>query len=476
MQTVSEPSALVKPLRPYQHAAISGVRESFQKGHGRVVLVLPTGVGKTRTASEIARSVVARGKRVLWLAHRTELVTQSCQTLAEYGLRVGAISASSDWPVDLDAPVQVASIQTLASRKEHRPACDLIVGDECHHLGESAEEWHAVLADYPRTRILGLTATPERGDGSGLNPPFTDLVVGITVRQATEQGWLLPCEVVRPDAVLEPNHLAQNPLDVYRETCPGQQGFLFAKSVEEARKYCDEFNAAGIRSALVHAKTAKDDRAESIERFRRGEIKILHNVYIFTEGTDLPMAQVCILARGAGTPGIFLQMVGRVLRPWRGQTSATLIDLRGISHVHGMPEDERVYSLKGRGIALGLDAKCKVCGQFLGQGQYPCVACGYAPIAGEGIDGVSVVDGVPVAKYARMIAQGPVQRWETLIRWGRIAHGKGHKPGAVRHKWKAVYGEELPFTWFGEMQRVVWKGEADRGAPDMPATHPEAWR
>jgi DNA repair protein RadD len=428
-----------KPLRAYQLSAIASAREQFRH-HRRVVLVSPTGSGKTRMGAEVVRLAVAKGSRVLWLAHRTELIDQTCATLSELGLTVGAVAARTAWEIAPAAPVQVASIQTLLAR-DIRPPAQLLIWDECHHASESAEEWAKILDAYKETHALGLTATPERGDGSGLAPLFTGLAVATSVRRLTEMGHLVPCEVARPDAVLEPKHIAQHPLAAYRAHANGQQGFLFARSVEEAEAYAAAFTADGVRAVCVSAKTKPADRSTALAAFRSGHVRILCNVYVFTEGTDLPMAQCCILARGASTPGIFLQMVGRVLRPHPGKKSATLIDLRGISHLHGMPEDERVYSLDGRGIALA-GRVCKVCGQPLIE--YPCAGCGYAPEAGEGDeDEGSVVDDAPINKYARKIAEGPEQRHETAVRWIRAAILKGHNPKAIFFKWHAVYQERL---------------------------------
>lgn len=427
-------------LRDYQQSAVLRVREAMRDGGKRVVLVLPTGAGKTRTGSAIVERAVMRGSKVVWLAHRTELIDQTAKTLHDFGLPVGVVAASSAWPIDLSAPVQVCSVQTLLAR-EHRPPADLLVWDECHHASEAAPAWAALLAAYPNVRTLGLTATPERGDGSGLGPLFDRLVVGVTVRELTEQGHLVPCEVDRPNRLLKPGQLAQDPLARYLKVTPGQQGFLFAKSVEEAQRYAEQFTAAGVRAVCVHAGTKAEERTVALELFKQGVVKILSNVYVFTEGTDLPMAQVCILARGASTAGIYLQMVGRVLRPHRGKTSATLIDLRGVSHVHLMPEDERKFELEGKGItACGGDlAKCKVCNSALGDG-YPCAKCGYAPDAGDDKSSTSEVVDEPMEKFARMIAQGPQQRFETLVRWIRAADVKQWKRSSVKHKWRAVYG------------------------------------
>lgn len=427
-------------LRDYQQSAVTQVRDAMREGAKRVVLVLPTGAGKTRTGAAIVERAIGRGSRVVWLAHRTELIDQTANTLHEHGLPVGVVAASSAWPIDVKAPVQVCSVQTLLAR-EHRPPAELLVWDECHHASESAPTWAALLAAYPEVRTLGLTATPERGDGSGLAPLFHRLVVGVTVRELTEQGHLVPCEVSRPGRLLKSGELAQEPLEAYLANAAGMQGFLFAKSVEEAQRYADQFTAAGVRAVCVHAGTKAEERTVALELFKQGVVKILSNVYVFTEGTDLPMAQVCILARGASTAGIYLQMVGRVLRPHRGKKSAMLIDLRGVSHVHLMPEDERKFELEGKGItACGGDlAKCKVCKSSLGDG-YPCATCGYAPDAGDDKSTSSKVVDEPMVKYARMIAQGPQQRFETLVRWIRAADEKQWKRSSVKHKWRAVYG------------------------------------
>ena len=426
-------------LRDYQRDAIAKARREMAAGRRRVVLVLPTGAGKTRTASAIVQSAIAKGTRVLWLAHRTELVDQAAETLGGFGLEVGVVAASSRRRAAPDALVQVASVQTLVARDGHRPPAGLIVWDEAHHASDAAECWAGLLDAYPGVAMIGLTATPERGDGAGLAPLFNGLVVGATVRQLTEAGHLVPCEVIRPASELEPGQIAQDPVTAYRDHAGGRQAILFARTVEEAARYAAALQAAGTRAECVTAQTPPADRGAALTLFRRGVVRVLCNVYVLTEGTDLPCAEVCILARGAGSAGIYVQMVGRVLRPAPGKRGALLIDLRGVSHRHGAPEEERLYSLEGRGMRLAVTARCRVCQQEL-PGGYPC-ECGYAPTAGDAAE--TEVVGVPLVKFARMIAQGPQQRQETLERWVRRALDAGHRPASVRHRWRAVYGEEL---------------------------------
>jgi superfamily II DNA or RNA helicase len=434
-------------LRPYQSAFIDrlyaaaarGWRRARLDGHTRgprLVGVSPTGSGKTRIATEIVRRAVAKGKRVLCLAHRTELVAQAVKTIVDAGIVVGCIAASSAWAVVADAPVQVASIQTLLARGVYPPA-DLVVWDECHHCSEAAEEWSSLLTHYPDAFVVGLTATPERGDGSGLAPLFEDLVLGPTVRELTELKHLVPCEVVRPGRVLKAGEIAQDPVTAYLEHGEQRQAIAYVRSVEEAEGLAARFSAACVSAACIHATSGADFRAKALEDYRAGRLRVLTNVYVLTEGTDLPMCKCIILARGCGTAGMFLQIVGRGLRP-HGEQTALLLDLVGSSHLHGMPEDERGYSLEGRGIKPVTVPMCPRCGSVRGD-DGGCASCGWSP-SGEAEPTQTTVTGEKLVKFARMLAQGPQQREETLERWIRAALIKGNKPGSAAHKFRAVYG------------------------------------
>lgn len=469
MSFLAENSAGVKDWS-HQPQAADLVREAMRHGKKRVILVLPTGTGKTRTATDyIVQPAIAKGKRVLWPVHRRELVDQACAALHARGIPLGTVAAACAWPANESAPVQVASVQTLVAR-ELRPACDLIIWDECHHANEGAEEWRGILDAYPDTPIVGLTATPETGSGAALAPPFDGMVVGITVRQATARGILVPCEIARPAKMLRKGRIAQHPVDAYFGTYEsslvpgttytpnGTQAIVFARSVAEAADYASQFNERGVRAAVVEANTPKAEREAALEGFRRGAVRVLCNVYVLTEGTDLPMAETCILARGARSQGIFIQMVGRVLRALEGKARAILLDLRGVSHVHGMPEDERLFSLEGRGITLAQkECLCPVCGSIREPGE-GCKKCGWEPDERDG--DATRVTGDPLVKYARKIAEGPEQRRQTLERWVLAAIAEGRNPKSVFYKWKAVYQEKLSAH---EYSVVMWKLTAKGG-------------
>ena len=436
-------------LRPYQAAFIAALYAEASRGWQRarldgttkgprIVGVSPTGSGKTRVGTEIVLRSVAKGKRVLWLAHRTELVEQAGRTLVTAGLVVGVIAASSTWSVNLAAPVQVASIQTLLARGLFPPA-DLIVWDECHHCSEAAAEWSSLLEHYPGAFVIGLTATPERGDGSGLAPLFDAIVVGPSVRELTALKNLVACEVVRPSRLLKSGEIAQDPVAAYLEHAGQRQAIAFLRSVEEAEKSASAFSAAAVSAACIHANSGDDFRRKALDDFRAGRLRVLTNVYVLTEGTDLPMAKCAILGSGCGTAGGFLQKVGRILRPDASGLTALLIDLVGTSHLHGMPEDERTYSLTGRAIQPVTVPMCPRCGSVRGD-DGGCPSCGWAP-SGEPEPQQTTITGEKMVKYARMLQQGPQQREETLERWITAALLKGHKPGAAAHKYRAVYNE-----------------------------------
>jgi DNA repair protein RadD len=385
-------------LRPYQERAISDLRASYGRGKRAPCLVLPTGGGKTVIASAVIRGSIQRGRRVLFLAHRAELISQSVAKLEASGVTdVRIIQAATDLGSPT-APVAVASIPTLTKWGDRMPAADLVVFDECHHT--VAKTWASIADRYSNSLLLGMTATPQRADGKPLGDVFDDLVIGSTVAELTELGHLVPCRMWAPPVgALESRQLALSPVAAYQQHGNGERAVIFCVTVEHAEAVAAEMNAAGIPTGIVHGSLASDERRQTLTRLRTGDLRAVVNVHVLTEGWDEPAVSVCIMTRKPQHVGTFLQMVGRVLRPAPGKTSAILLDLAGSSLEHGSPEMDREYSLDGKGISKAdrqAIRQCTACGGVFLAGPQACPACGAVlparPVKQPKVTGVGLVE------------------------------------------------------------------------------------
>jgi superfamily II DNA or RNA helicase len=338
-------------LRDYQRRAVTASQQLYNTGARSVCLVMPTGSGKTITG----RALIA-GRRCLWIVHRIELAEQAPEG------------------------VNACTVQQLLASGE-RPECDVMVWDECHHV--AADEWRSVAEHYRHVPMLGLTATPERSDGRPLGDIFEHLVAGATYSELLAANHLVPCRVFRPDKELGSN-LAMQPLAAWqRYVVDGAQGFVYCRSIRLAEQAALHFSEAQVLAACVSADSKPADRRESLASFRDGRLQALTNVYALTEGVDVPAASVCVLARGCGHAGAYLQMVGRVLRPAPGKQQALLLDLSGSTYQHGLPTIDREYSLSGRAIRAAQPSlrTCPECGAVF-EPEPTCPECGYAfPVA-----------------------------------------------------------------------------------------------
>ena len=405
----------------------------------RVVAVMPTGAGKTTTGAEFARLKVSYSRSGLWIAHRKELIDQAAAALIAAGLNVGTIAAKSSYPPQPFAPVQVASIQTLQARGQY-PQADWVVIDECHHA--PSKSYEDLFTRYRLAQFLGLTATPERADGKPLTE-FSELITVVQPSELIAAGYLVPCEVIAPAAYLKAGEIAQRPVDAYLAHVKGQSAIIFSPTLDTAQRHVLEFEEAGIRAVLVDGGTAATERRQALQDFKAGRLKVLVNVGVFTEGTDLPICSVIILARGCGTEGLYIQITGRALRPYEGKTHATLIDLRGVSHIHGHPTEDREYSLTGQAIRHGSSdpnpyGACAVCGAPKEPGT-ACAECGIEPRVQT-----LTVTGDKLHKYQHMLNRPPEKRAVSLARWLKEGKEKGWKPGAAMHKYRVVFGGQWP--------------------------------
>lgn len=454
-------------LRPYQRKALEDAREAYRKGAKSVLLVAPTGAGKTRMGVEVVSGALAKGRHVLWLAHRTELITQARDRLLAEGLeRVGVIQG--DRPT-MNAPIQVASIQTLTARAARGlPPAGIVVFDEAHHY--AAKEWREVAEKYSSVPRLGLTATPERGDGLGLGDMFDALVQVSTVRELQALGVLVPCATFAPSSYSK--QLAQDPVAAHLSRAPGERTVVFCQGVTHAEKTVLAFQAQGVPAATIHGDTPPALRAARLKAFHlqdraallaAGYLEpaplVLCTPFVLTEGWDCPEASCCILARGCGHPGMMLQMVGRVLRAAPGKTRAVFVDLPGVTQKRdrqgrlkiGLPEADREWSLEGKASAL--DSK----DDDRDQAMKPCPACeamiskwsvdrdGWrtCPICRERVMPPAAPQVQPRELHAFGSAASPEARAGALRGLARAAARRsGNRAGWVAHRYLEKFG-----TW-----------------------------
>ncbi len=352
-------------LRDYQSDLLDRVFQSWSTGDRRVMLQLPTGGGKTICFSHLVQIFVANGKTVLVLAHRQELITQAADKITEMiGIEPGIIKAG--YKPDYSLPIQVASVQSLTRRLSHCPQFDLAVIDEAHHA--TATSYRSILEYFPLSLLLGVTATPIRLDGSGFRGLFDELVCGVMVKELIEMGNLSPFKYFAPECsmslvgvrkrggdysaeqieTVNPSEsVAADCLKAYADYLQDKQVVIFAVSVAHSQAIAASFAANNITAAHLDGSSSGDVRSLTMAAFRAGKIKVLTNCALFDEGLDIPGLEGVILARPTASLGRYLQMVGRALRPSPSKEYASIIDLAGNWERHGLPDDDRAWSLDG---------------------------------------------------------------------------------------------------------------------------------
>jgi len=335
-------------LRPYQLEAVAAIAREHERVRS-TLLVLATGLGKTVTFAALARDVAAQGGRTLVLAHRSELLEQATATLRKLGLRAGIEQAArSVGPLELPDAI-VASVQTLQRSRlanYQRNEFKLLVIDEAHHA--TAQTYRTILDYFTPAKVLGVTATPDRGDGVGLRNVFDSTAYRYELRDGIKAGWLAPLEVravevrsldlsrvkVRAgelaadeleaellrDAVL---HEVAGPLV---ELAAGRQTLAFTVGVAQAHALADVLRARGVAAAAVDGSMSAELRAKVLGDYRAKRVNVVCNAMLWTEGFDNPATDCIALVRPTGTRALVAQMIGRGTRTCEGKTSCLVLD------------------------------------------------------------------------------------------------------------------------------------------------------
>jgi superfamily II DNA or RNA helicase len=444
-------------LRPYQHTLREDIRAAFAAGHRQVLAVSPTGSGKTVTFVDMATRAIAAGRRVCIIMHRQELIQQTSRALGDFPH--GIIQA--DHPPVRHHPLQVASVQTLVNRTALY-AFDFLIVDEAHHT--TARTYMKILEAYPFAHVLGVTATPCRTDGRGLRDAgFTALVQGPTVRWLTNAGYLSPARVYAPGGLdvsgvkrgteFNRTELAEvtdrpvitgNAIDHYRRYADRQPAIAFCVSVAHAEHVALGFREAGYSAAAIDGKKTDSERARLIGALASGALHVLTSCDLISEGVDVPVVSAGIMLRPTQSRGLWMQQMGRCLRPAQGKTHAVILDHAGNSRRLGcLPDTEHVLSLDAPPAPRKADADpdavtVRVCDRCLAShvARPTCPYCGYEyPLQSRTVD--EVAGELELLDAAYEAAGRKAEEWQcrTLEDYQKLGAARGNKPGWAWHRW-----------------------------------------
>lgn len=457
-------------LRPYQLSAVERVREAIRAGKRRILLVAPTGSGKTVIGAHIIHSAFQKGKMSLFFAHRRELIHQCSNKLKLFGLDHGILMSGE--PPSMLAETQIASIQTFVRRvvrdmKISAPLADVIEIDEAHHA--TSDSYFQLDSMYPDSIIIGLTATPCRTDGRGLGKFFDCLIEVATPQELIDMGFLVDTNIVAPrlpdlkgiktvrgdfeekelQKRMEP--MIGDLVRDWKQYAADRSTLVFAVTVAHSVWIKERFDNHGISCEHVDAQTPMEKRDHIFDDFLNGRLQVLTNVGIATEGTDLPIASCAILARPTKSYGLYLQMAGRICRTHPGKADAMIIDHSGNVYRHGFPQDAGGWELDEKFSMTDKNQErlekesnpitCRECFTVY-SGQLHCPACGALP-SKKGIS-LSMEEGrlyhVERKTKKKKSADYTVEEkanWYGQLRALELAGGK--KPGWAAHKYREKF-------------------------------------
>lgn len=460
-------------LREYQIDVLNRIDAAVATGTRRIILVAPTGSGKTVMAADLINRNLEAGRRILFMAHRRELISQAAKKLFDVGVDSGIIQAG--FPMRVGEPVQVASVQTLWARAMRGSAIELppanvVIVDEAHRA--MARTYRKIIDEFPAAIIIGLTATPCRGDGRGLGSIFEAIIECPSTDELIKGGYLVPTKVYAPSTPnlkgvkivagdyvenqlserVDKPQLVGDIVTHWLKLANGRKTIVFAVDVAHSVHIRDEFLKADVKAAHIDGNTPAEERDQILKDFRDDNLEVVTNCQILTEGYDEPSVSCIVLARPTKHMGLYRQMIGRVLRPYAEKTHALVLDHAGATFQHGFAEDPVAWTLdeskraespahiaRSQNKRSGLTT-CPACKAIRYAGD-PCPACGWRPKpvarAADFIDG----DLQHLDRNGRRKPDGPNQidkdRFYAQLLW--IANERGYKAGWAAHKYKEKF-------------------------------------
>ncbi|EYF08701.1 DEAD/DEAH box helicase [Chondromyces apiculatus] len=480
--------------RDYQERAIARARQAIRSGKKRPLIVAPTGAGKTVIACAIVESAMEKGSRTLFMAHRRELIEQTSRKLDEMEIDHGVIKAGHP-RVRPELPIQVGSVQTLARRLGGKSEpFRLVIVDEAHHA--TAASYRAVLKASPEAVVLGLTATPYRADGVALGDVFDAFIEVTTLGALIESRHLVEPRVFGrrvPDLskvrkvgndynlgqlaeVMDQDELVEDIVEAWRDKAAGRLTVVFAVNIAHSKHIAAAFTEAGIPAGHVDGEMGEDERAAVLGRLARGEIQVLSNCNILTEGWDLPRCSCVVLARPTRSRSLWKQMCGRALRPAPevGKVDCLILDHGGCWKRFGFLTDPEENSLEGKEREGGASRfECPFCGEVLRGWPGHCPACGS-----------ELPRDAREAERPSARAEGSMVELRSLEErvyvyegWAKQARARGWAPGRVAIEFRKAFGRypkrlemgKDPSLWTrydDALKRGVWVQETPGG--DVP--------
>lgn len=332
-------------LRPYQQEAKDAIFEQWDNGVKKTLLVLPTGCGKTVVFAKVTEDCVRQGNRVLILAHRGELLDQAADKLMKTTGLGCALEKAENTCLGSWFRVVVGSVQTLMRQKRldqfPEDFFDTIIIDEAHHC--ISDSYQKVLKHFPDAQILGVTATPDRGDMQNLGQFFESLAYEYTLPKAIKEGYLTPIKALTIPLKIDMSSVSVQTgdfkasdigtaLDPYLEGiaeemkkyCSDKKTVVFLPLVKTSQKFRDLLNEHGFQAAEVNGNS--QDRAEILADFETGKYNVLCNSMLLTEGWDCPSVDCIVVLRPTKVRSLYCQMVGRGTRLFPGKDHLLLLD------------------------------------------------------------------------------------------------------------------------------------------------------